>query len=179
MFISLRKGAAALHQTAMRLPGFGRKHGASQSSAPTIDSQVVADDDSIVRVVVITVDDEFYLRLERIAGAYNWRIGRALSIDAARALISVKPAPIVIYDSDSNEGDWRGALRRMNDLSAHPCVLLASRVADDYLVQEIVRNHGYDLVPKSAPNEKLIHCINFAWFWARAKAARENSSRSG
>jgi hypothetical protein len=68
-------------------------------------------------------------------------------------------------------------LKNMNDLPAHPSVLLASRVADDYLLQEVVRNHGYDLLPKSAPSEKLIHCINFAWFWARAKANREDLSR--
>jgi len=162
----------------MRLPGFGRKHGASPVSAPTAGTRVAADDDLIVHFAVITADDDFYLRLEQIATAYQWRIKRALSADEAQALIRTQPTPIVIYDSDSNEGDWRGALRRMNDLSAHPCVLLASRVADDYLLQEIVRNHGYDLLPKSAPNEKLIHCINFAWFWARAKATREDSSRS-
>src|SRR6185503_18765458 len=80
-------------------------------------------------------------------------------------------------DSDSTDGNWRDALKNMNDLPAHPSVLLASRVADDYLLQEVVRNHGYDLLPKSAPSEKLIHCINFAWFWARAKANREDLSR--
>jgi DNA-binding NtrC family response regulator len=162
----------------MRLPGFGRRHGASATGAQTVGSRVAADDDLIVHFVVITVDEEFYLRLQQIADAYEWRIGRALSTDDAQAWISAQPTPIVIYDGDSNGGNWRDALRDMKDLSAHPCVLLASRVADDYLLQEVLRNHGYDLLPKSAPNEKLIHCLKFAWSWARARVNREDAHRS-
>lgn len=174
----MRKGAKAHVQTAMRLPGFGRKHGASPIDARTVESRVAADDDLTVRFIVITADEDFYLRLQQIAGTYDWRIGRALSADEARALISAQPTPIVIYDSDSNGGNWRGAFKSMSDLPAHPCVLLASRVADDYLLQEVVRNHGYDLFPKSAPSEKLIHCLKFAWSWARARVHREDTGRS-
>jgi hypothetical protein len=162
----------------MRLPGFGRKHGASQVTAGTAESRVAADDDLIVRLIVITADEDFYLRLQQIAGTSDWRIGRALSTDEAETLISAKPTPIVVYDSDSDGGNWRGALRSLNGLPTRPCVLLASRVADDYLLQEVVRNHGYDLLPKSAPSEKVIHRLEFAWFWARAKVNREDSSRS-
>jgi len=162
----------------MRLPRFGRKHGVSQTTAQTVEPRVVADDDLIVHFIVITADEDFYARLQQIAVTYDWRIGRAWSTDVAAKLISAKPTPIVIYDSDSNGGDWRGALRSMNDLPVQPCVLLASRVADDYLLQEVVRNHGYDLLPKSAPNEKLIHRLKFTWFWARERFNREDASRS-
>jgi DNA-binding NtrC family response regulator len=161
----------------MRLPGFGRKHGASPVSAPTAGTRVAADNDLIVHFAVITADDDFYLRLEQIATAYQWRIKRALSADEAQALIRTQPTPIVIYDGDSNGGNWRDAFRDMKDLPAHPCVLLASRIADDYLLQEVLRNHGYDLLPKSAPNEKLIHCLKFAWSWARARVNREDARR--
>ncbi len=162
----------------MRLPSFGRKHRVPQTTARTVEARAVADDDLIVRFIVITADEDFYLRLQQIAATYDWRIGRALSSDEAEKLICAKPTPIVIYDSDSNGGNWRGALRSMNDLPVRPCVLLASRVADEYLLQEVVRNHGYDLLPKSAPSEKLIHRLKFAWFWARERVNREDASRS-
>ena len=177
--LRFRKGAKAHVQTAMWLPGLGRKRGASAIDARGVESRVAADDDLTVRFIVITADEDFYQRLQQIAGAYDWRIGRALSTDEARALISAQPTPIVIYDSDSNGGNWRGAFKSMSDLPAHPCVLLASRVADDYLLQEVVRNHGYDLLPKSAPSEKLSHCLKFAWSWARARVHREDAGRSG
>lgn len=152
----------------MRLPGFGRKHGVPPATARSVESRVAEDDDSIVRLIIITTDEEFYLRLHKLANSNEWRIGRALSTNEAEKLIRAKPTPIVIYDSDSNDGNWREALRGLNDLPAQPCVLLASRVADDYLLQEVVRNRGYDLFPKSASSENLIHRLNFAWFWARA-----------
>jgi hypothetical protein len=151
----------------MRLPGFGRKHRVSQATARTVESGDGADDDLIVRLIVITADEDFYLRLQQIAVTYDWRIGRAMSTNEAEKLIRAAPTPIVIYDSDSNGENWRAALRSLHDLPAHPCVLLASRVADDYLLQEIVRNHGYDLLPKSAASEELIHRLKFAWFWMR------------
>jgi hypothetical protein len=160
----------------MRLLGFGRKHGALQRRTGTNESRIVADDDVIVRLIVITADEEFYLRLQQIAGTSGWGITRALSTDEVAMLISAKPTPIVIYDSDWNGGNWRNALRKMSDLPAHPCVLLASRVEDDYLLREVVRYHGYDLLPKSAPSEKLIHRLEFAWFWARARVNWEDSN---
>jgi hypothetical protein len=162
----------------MRLPGFGRKHGASPAGTQTVGSRVAADDDLVVHFIVITADEEFYLRLQQIADAYQWRIGRAHSPDGMQTLIGAQPTPIVIYDGDLNAGNWRDAFRDMKDLPAHPCVLLASRVADDYLLQEVLRNHGYDLLPKLAPNEKLIHCLKFAWSWARARVNREDGRRS-
>jgi hypothetical protein len=161
----------------MRLLGFGRKHGTSKIKAQTVESRLVTDDDLIVRLIVITADEDFYLRLQQIAGTSDWRIARALSTDEAAMLICGKPTPIVIYDSDWNGGNWRSALRRMSDLRAHPCVLLASRIEDDYLLREVVRHHGYDLLPKSASSEKLIHRLEFAWFWGRARVNWEDSNR--
>jgi hypothetical protein len=161
----------------MRLPGFGRKH-ASPAGAPTVASRVAADDDLIVHFVVITADEEFYRRLQQIAETYQWRIGRAPSPDVARTLIGAQPTPIIVYDGDLNTGNWRDAFRDMKDSPSRPCVLLASRVADDYLLQEVLRNHGYDLLPKLAPNEKLIQSLKFAWSWARARVNRDDGRRS-
>jgi len=162
----------------MRLPGFGRKQGDSLVTAPAAESPVETSDELIVRFIVITADEEFYLRLQQIAGTREWRIRRALSDDNAEALISATPTPVVIYDSDWNGGKWRSALSRMSDLPGNPCILLASRVEDDFLLREVVRNHGYDLLPKSVPSEKLIHCLEFAWFWARERVNCRDLNRS-
>ncbi len=161
----------------MRLPGFGRKHDVSQTNARAAGSSSSMDDDLSIRLVIITADEDFYLRLQQLAGTSGWRIGRALAADDAREMISVQPTPLVIYDSESNGGDWRRAFKSMNELPAHPCVLLASRVGDDYLLQEVLRNHGYDLLPKSASNEKLFHSLKFAWSWAQARVNRGDANR--
>ena len=140
---------------------------------------LAADDDLIPCFIVITADEEFYLRLQQIARTCEWRIGRAASIDEAETLIKARPTPMVVYDRDWNGGDWRRALKRLHESSEQPSVLLASQVADDYLWQEIVRNHGCDILPKPAPSEKVIHCLKFAWFAARVcRGKPEDSIRS-
>jgi hypothetical protein len=169
----------------MRLPGFGRKPATLRDIPATVKSQLAKGEDAkgedkILRFIVITEDEEFYLRLKQIASTCEWRIARATSLDEAEPLIKAEPTPMVVYDRDLDDGNWRYALRRLNESPAQPCVLLASQVADDYLWQEIVRNHGYDILPKPAPSEKVIGCLKFAWFSARVngRQSRGLDSRS-
>lgn len=126
------------------------------------------EDELILRLVVVTPDDEFHARLQQIALSCHWRIARAASIEEAEVLIASRPTPLVVYEADRNDTNWRVALGRLNGQPTHPCVLLASRVADDNLLHEVLRNHGYDILPKPATREKLIHRLNLAWFWALA-----------
>ena len=151
----------------MRFPGFERKRDAPPDS-PSAAWWPATDEGFDLRFIVITADEEFYLKLGQIAGSCDWKIARVASIDEAEALIRNKPAPLVVYEGDSGDGNWRSGLRRLNELPTHPCVLLASSVSDDNLLREVIRNHGYDILPKSAPKENLIRCLNFAWFWALA-----------
>jgi hypothetical protein len=139
--------------------GFERKRGASPAS----------NDDLSLNFIVITADEEFHAALRQIAGACEWRIGRAASVDEAGALINARPTAMVVYDRDSTEDNWCNVVRLLSDLPAHPCVLLASQVADSYLLDEVVRNHGYDILPKSMTSERIIQCLRFAWSWARRR----------
>jgi len=141
----------------MRLPVFARK---PLESGPSPDDPL--------SLVVITRDEPFYTRLQNIATACKWRIARAQSVDDVHRQISGAPAPIVVYERDWDDGDWRAGLSRLHQTGAKPCILLASRVADEYLWQEVVRNHGYDILPKTAHDEKLIRVLKFAWFWVRS-----------
>ncbi len=68
--------------------------------------------------------------------------------------------------------DWRGALVRLSETGNGACILLASRVASDYLWQEVIRNQGYDVLAKSAGPEELMRNLRFAWFW-RTRAPGE------
>jgi hypothetical protein len=124
------------------------------------------DDELVLSLVVISADEEFYARLRRIAGECGWNLERATTIEAAETMVARKPTPLVVYEGDSDRGNWRFAVRRLNDLPPHPCVLLASSVSDENLLREVVRNNGYDILPKAASTEKLIRSLNFAWFWA-------------
>jgi hypothetical protein len=45
-----------------------------------------------------------------------------------------------------------------------PCILLASRVYDQYLLNEVVRCGGFDVLPKSGSREQFARTLRFAWF---------------
>jgi DNA-binding NtrC family response regulator len=128
-------------------------------------------DELVLSLVAITEDEEFYCRLRGIAGSCQWRIVRARSIEEAETAILQKPTPLVVYESDPNDAKWRFALRRLSELTPHPCVLLASAVADENLLRDVVRNNGYDILPKSVSREKTIRVLTFAWFWALASSS--------
>ena len=143
----------------MRLPVFARK--IFPDSPP-------ASDDVSLRLVVLTRDEPFYKRLHDIAKACEWRIGRVQSLEEVETQVVCDPASIVVYERDWDGGDWRSAIRKLYEIPAHPCILLASRVADDYLWREVVGHHGYDILPVAAPDEKLIRVLKFAWTWVRS-----------
>jgi hypothetical protein len=127
------------------------------------------DENSALYLIVITGDVAFYTRLEQIATNYKWQTRRAASLEEAEALLDARLSPIVVYDNDPHNDGWRTALSRLNALHARPCVLLGSRVADDYLWQEVVRNHGYDILCKFAGDEQLVRCLRMAWLWTRRR----------
>jgi hypothetical protein len=147
----------------MRLPVFARKSVEPASPGP---------EDMALRFVVITDDEPFYARLRTLADACQWQIARAKSVNEVEEQFSSAPVPIVVYERDWEGGDWRTGLTKLHQIPAKPCVLLASRVADEYLWQEVVLHHGYDILPKTAPDEKLIRLLKFAWFWARSTGQR-------
>jgi hypothetical protein len=60
--------------------------------------------------------------VKQIAGTCEWRILLAASLDETEALINAKPAPMVVYDREWNDGNWGSALRRLNESPAQPCV---------------------------------------------------------
>ena len=49
-------------------------------------------------------------------------------------------AHIILLDRDLAEGDWRNSLSASASLSAGACTLLISKVADEYLWNEVVCN---------------------------------------
>ena len=55
-------------------------------------------------------------------------------------------SPVVLCTRDVPGMEWRDAVRILASAVPHPCVILTSPVADDYLWKEIVASGGYDLL---------------------------------
>jgi DNA-binding NtrC family response regulator len=127
-------------------------HGTSWSTEP-------------VKLVVITQNSGDTADLRRIAGNYGWRISIVGSSDAAITVLNEQPAPVVICDRDLPGEAWHEVLAKIAALPQAVCVLVASRVVDDYLWRQVIRHHGYDVVSKPFQPEELRRAVVFAWSW--------------
>jgi len=118
-----------------------------------------------VKLVAITDTAEDTAALRQIAGDFRWKVSIVSSCQAAIAALSEQPTPLVICDRDLSGEDWRDVLAKIAALPQAVCVLLASRVVDDYLWRQVIRHHGYDVVSKPFQPEELRRAVTFAWSW--------------
>jgi len=118
-----------------------------------------------VKLVAITQNPVDAEALRNIAAGYDWRISIVGSSDAAIALLKAQSTPLVICDRDITGEAWRDVLAKIAALPQAVCVLLASHVVDDYLWNQVIRHHGYDVVVKPFQPEGLRRAVTFAWSW--------------
>lgn len=140
---------------------FPKRKGASASS---VDEWAKPNDD--VMLMAITHEREDQDALRQIADGFGWKISIADSAEGAIALLQSHPVPLVICDRDLPGEDWREALARIASLPQSICVLLASGVVDEYLWNEVVQNHGYDVVTKPFRKDDVKRAVTFAWSWS-------------
>jgi DNA-binding response OmpR family regulator len=118
-----------------------------------------------VRLLVITSSDRFYAGLLQVASSSGWEVRRAGTVQEGLRMVRSLAMPLILYDWDEQGDDWRDAVNHLGAAPNHPCVLLASRFADDNLRQEVLRFHGYDVLARSAEPDQVVRTIEFAWFW--------------
>lgn len=147
----------------------GRRSAASSAASPASDP---------VRLVAVTTNTSDEAALRQIAGECGWNISIARSSSEAVKMLEQNPIPLVICDRDLPEENWREVLARIAGLPQPVCVLLASAVADEYLWNEVIQNHGYDVVTKPYQREDLMRAVTFAWSW-RGWAYRQRAEASG
>jgi DNA-binding response OmpR family regulator len=115
-----------------------------------------------IKLVLITPDDDLYLSVQKAAKHCGWELLRARSVEQSLQTLNRFPARLVIYDWTPEDEDWRSAIDRLSARPDRPCILLASRVIDEYLWAELVTHGGFDVIHRSADPEQLIRAVQFA-----------------
>jgi CheY-like chemotaxis protein len=81
-------------------------------------------------------------------------------------------SPVVLYDRDWPNAEWRTTVHTFASCPQRPCVILMSRVADDYLWQELIRCGGHDLLAKPLRPDDVNRALKLAWsYWNSLRAA--------
>jgi hypothetical protein len=140
----------------MRLPGLDRVN----RSVANLPKEAPPESDIVL--LVITSDPGLYARIHEITSVWKWTI-----------LHQTEPVPqpdsdapaIVILDRDLAGVNWKEALMSIRASGHDSCILLASRVFDPYLWDEVVRCGGFDVITRSDGREHLMSVLRFAWFW--------------
>jgi DNA-binding NtrC family response regulator len=117
------------------------------------------------RVLAVTTapwDELFYKKLRQMG---EWDITIARSVRAALPLLMAQKFPIVLYDRDVPDSDWRDVLAKIAESSPRSCFLLVSHVSDEYLWREVVHLGGYDVVAKPLAEDVVTHTLHRAWYY--------------
>jgi hypothetical protein len=126
--------------------------------------------DGPLRLILVSADEELGLSVRNAASFCRLEMFRTRTVgETLQLLVGMVPC-LVIYDRVLEEEDWRVAVDLLTADPSHPCVLLASRAADSYLWEELLRHGGFDVVPRSASVECLTEHIKFARFSLRRSA---------
>jgi len=87
--------------------------------------------------------------------AIGWELRLVETIDQALSRAGSQSVALVIVDRDFSEHDWRTSVQSLAKARSNPCVLLASSVVDPYLFQELVKQGGFDVLPKPIQSKEL------------------------
>ena len=140
-----------------RLPGHRRSGGSPppESKEPTI------------RLLVMTADFDYSSHLRVLANGCGWSIRAAATLEEIIPHVQDRSFPLVVYDWNAAD-DWRAAFDRLRSVNSSICLLLASRITDPYLWEDVIQAGGFDVISRSATQDELIRKLQFAWFSRRS-----------
>ena len=123
-------------------------------------------------VVALVVSDQDRKVLSSISDREPIEIHFAESYIEAWDTLNRLNCPLILYDRDWPNAEWRTTVQTFASAPHRSCVILASRVADDYLWQELIRCGGYDLLAKPFRVEDVARSLKLALsYWRSARAA--------
>lgn len=121
-------------------------------------------------VALVGLDAQDQASLKRIlrgypsphAPAVTWDVRPEPSVQSVLAAIDREPIAIVICDRDWIADDWKSLLDRFAALPRPPLLIVASRLADDYLWAEALNLGAYDVIAKPFEASEVVRIAGLA-----------------
>jgi DNA-binding response OmpR family regulator len=134
---------------------------------------------SSITILCVPGTDPDRQLLDEISRRNHWNMSFASSSDEARESLKRSRPQIILIDRDIDGADWRYAVSSLAAASGGACVLLISRVIDDYLWNEVVTNGGYDVLRKPLSESEVLRNVKLAWsYWSGTRPAGAASKKS-
>lgn len=131
-----------------------------------------------ISVAGLVMDERDRETLSNLKGHSQWQVRLEDPCEPSWTALSQLGSPIILWDRDLPCGDWRDSVHQLSALPHRPCVLLLSRVIDDYLWNEVVRCGGYDVLSKPLREVEVARAVRLAWsYWASTVATPSGSAK--
>lgn len=99
-------------------------------------------------VSVLTSDLDLLALLEPLSAE---GVGLILAKELREAAAS---APVILFDADSH-APWQDGVAQLLELNPEAIVIVASRLADEYMWLEVLSIGAYDLLPKPSRSREV------------------------
>ena len=130
-----------------------------------------------ITVVGLLVSERDRLELQQIASRAQWSLKLCATVeDALRSLPANEPA-LIICDREIAGPDWQNTIQTLASSAPGSCVILASRVNDEYLWHEVIGHGGYDVITIPFAEETTVHMVQLAWSYWKVTKSRPYAPR--
>jgi DNA-binding NtrC family response regulator len=122
-----------------------------------------------VTIICFLSEDHDRSLITDLCRRQRWNVFFASTRDQAqRALQELRPQ-IMLFDRDIAGQDWREFVTHFAAASPGMCIMLVSKVIDDYLWNELVSNGGYEVLQKPLREDQVSRAVKMAWsYWSSA-----------
>lgn len=143
-----------------------------QAASPKRDGQPPGSKASRTPVIALLVSDHDREVLARISDQESLDVHFPETRVEAWDDMNRLSSPVILYDRDWPNAEWRTTVHSFATSTQRPCVILTSRVADEYLWQELIRWGGHDLVAKPLRPGDVSRALKLALsYWKSARAS--------
>jgi DNA-binding NtrC family response regulator len=118
------------------------------------------------QIVALVRDGRDREMLSKIADREHLDIHFADTCGEAWSTANRLRPPVVLCERDVPGMEWQDTVRILASAEPHPCVILTSRIVDEYVWREIVSRGGYDVLARPLRNEDATRAIRLAMtYW--------------
>jgi DNA-binding NtrC family response regulator len=93
----------------------------------------------------------------------QWKLETSRCLDAALLRLRQMQVPIVICERDFEGASWKALLEQAALLPDPPYLIVASRLADEYLWAEALNLGAYDVLAKPFDTGEVLRVLSSAW----------------
>ena len=104
----------------------------------------------------------------------KWTVYHARALEPALRVLGEKPVTMVLSECDLVPGTWKDLLAELSRFSDPPPLIVASRLADEYLWAEALNLGAYDVLAKPFEPDELIRVLGSAWRHKRGNVEARN-----